>query len=153
MNHSLERSTWLARPIDEVFAFFADAGNLQRITPPELRFRIRTPLPVEMKTGALIEYRLALYGVPFGWCTEISTWDPPHRFVDRQLAGPYRRWVHTHEFSPERGGTRMRDKVEYALPLWAPGLVALPLISRQLARIFDYRERTIQALLMGRAEP
>ena len=153
MVHSLERSTWIQRPIGEVYAFFADAGNLQRITPPELRFRIRTPLPVTMKVGALIEYRLALFGVPFGWRTEISEWDPPHRFVDRQLAGPYRQWIHSHEFSPERDGTRMRDTVQYALPLGALGLVALPLVRRQLARIFDYRERTIQALLSRRAGP
>ncbi len=150
MTHVLERSTWIDRPIEEVYAFFADAGNLQRITPPELRFRIRTPLPIDMKRGALIEYRLALFGVPFGWRTEISEWDPPHRFVDRQLAGPYRQWVHTHEFLSERGGTRMRDTVLYSLPLAALGLVALPVVRRQLTRIFDYRERTIQALLTGR---
>ena len=147
MIHVLERNTCIERPIGEVYAFFADAGNLQRITPPELRFRIRTPLPIEMKTGALIEYRLALFGVPFGWRTEISAWDPPYRFVDRQLAGPYQRWIHTHEFCPEHGGTRMRDTVEYSLPLAPLGLLALPLVKRQLARIFDYRERTIQKLL------
>ena len=152
MTHCLKRDTWIARPIDEVYAFFADAGNLQRITPPELRFRIRTPLPVEMKPGALIDYRLALFGVPFGWRTEISSWEPPRRFVDRQLTGPYRCWVHTHEFSPEGGGTRMRDRVEYALPLGAVGLLALPLVRRQLTRIFDYRERTIQGLLTVRSD-
>lgn len=149
MIHVLERSTWIDRPVGEVFAFFADAGNLERITPPELRFRIRSPLPIEMKVGALIEYRLALFGVPFGWRTEISCWAPPQRFVDRQLAGPYRQWIHTHEFSAERGGTRMRDAVEYSLPLAPLGLVALPLIRRQLARIFDYREMAIQELLAG----
>ena len=147
MAHLLERSTWIDRPIDEVYAFFADVANLERITPPELRFRILTPLPVNMGVGALIEYRLALFGVPFGWRTEISCWEPPHRFVDCQLAGPYRHWVHTHDFTSERGGTRMGDTVEYRLPLASMGLVALPFVRRQLNRIFDYREATIQRLL------
>ena len=147
MAHVLKRSTWIDQSIDDVYAFFADAGNLERITPPELRFRILTPLPIEMKVGALIKYRLSLFGVQFGWHTEISCWEPPHYFVDRQLVGPYSQWVHTHEFTSELSGTRMRDTVEYRLP-WAPlGVVALPLVRHQLKRIFDYREATIQRLL------
>jgi ligand-binding SRPBCC domain-containing protein len=147
LDQVLERSTWLPRPVDDTFAFFADASNLERITPPELRFRIVTPWPIEMRRGTLIEYRLALFGLPFSWRTEIGEWMPPHRFVDRQLAGPYRRWIHTHEFAAERGGTRMRDRVDYTLPLAPLGLVALPLVRRQLERIFDFREQTIQRLL------
>ena len=143
----LERSTWLPRPVDETFSFFADATNLERITPPELRFRIVSRLPIEMRPGTLIEFRLALFALPFRWCSRIDEWAPPFRFVDTQLAGPYRRWVHLHEFTPERGGTRMRDRVEYRLPLGWPGLAALPLVRRQLKRIFDYREATIQRLL------
>jgi len=145
--HVLERSTWIPRPVDEVFAFFADIGNLQRITPPELRFRLVTQPPVEMRQGALIEFRLALWGVPFGWRTEISLWEPPLRFVDRQLAGPYAKWIHLHEFTTERGGTRMLDRVDYLLPLGRPGRLGLPLVRRQLDRIFDFREATIQRLL------
>jgi ligand-binding SRPBCC domain-containing protein len=148
MAHLLERSTWIARPIDEVFAFFADAGNLERITPPELRFRILSRLPIEMQKGAIIEYRLALFGVPFGWRTMIDHWEPPYRFVDRQLRGPYSEWVHTHLFTPERHGTRMDDRVDYRLPLGPLGLPALPLVSHQLRRVFDYREATIQRLLV-----
>jgi ligand-binding SRPBCC domain-containing protein len=147
MAQVLERSTWIPRPVAEVFPFFADIANLERITPPELRFRFVTPPPIEMRRGALIEFRLALYGLPFGWHTEISHWEPPYRFVDRQLSGPYRQWVHTHEFAAERGGTRMRDHVRYELPLAPLGLVALPLVRRQLDRIFDFREATIQRLL------
>lgn len=147
MAHGLYRSIVLPRPIDEVFAFFADAANLQRITPPELDFRILTPLPIEMQPGTLIEYRLSLFGFPFGWLTEIARWDPPHRFVDRQLRGPYRHWVHTHEFTPVEGGTRMRDHVAYLLPLPPLGLTALPLVRRELQRIFDYRERSFRELL------
>jgi len=145
--HVLERSTWIPRPVEQVFPFFADIANLERITPPELRFRFVTQPPIEMRRGALIEFRLALYGVPFGWHTEISHWEPPHRFVDHQLSGPYRQWVHTHEFAAERGGTRMRDHVSYELPLAPLGLVALPLVRRQLERIFDFREATIRWLL------
>lgn len=147
LDQVLERSTWLPRPVDDTFAFFADASNLERITPPELRFRIVTPWPIEMRRGTLIEYRLALFALPFSWRTGIDEWAPSHRFVDRQLAGPYRRWIHTHEFAPERGGTRMRDTVEYRLPLGWLGLAALPLVRRQLTRIFDFREQTIQRLL------
>ncbi|HSQ70184.1 MAG TPA: SRPBCC family protein [Steroidobacteraceae bacterium] len=143
----LERSTWLPRPVEEVFAFFADATNLERITPPELRFRIVSPLPIEMRRGTLIEYRLALFQVPFGWRTEISDWSPPWRFVDRQLAGPYRSWIHTHSFSTERRGTLMRDQVDYVLPLGTMGLLAAPLVRRELDRIFDYRANAIGALL------
>jgi ligand-binding SRPBCC domain-containing protein len=143
----LERSTWIPRPIDEVFAFFADAMNLEQITPPELRFRIVTPSPIDMRIGTLIDYRLALFAVPFRWRTAISDWTPPRRFVDTQLAGPYRQWIHTHEFAVERGGTRMRDRVDYMLPLGILGRVALPLVRRQLDRIFDYREATILKLL------
>ncbi len=121
MNRTLERSTWIPRPVEEVSRFFSDVANLERITPPELRFRILTPLPVEIRHGALIDYRLSLFGVPFDWRTEITCWEPPHRFVDTQLSGPYRQWIHLHEFTPERGGTRMRDRVDYVLPLGRSG--------------------------------
>lgn len=150
MIHVLERSTRISRPIDETFAFFSEAANLQRITPPELRFQIVTPLPIEMRRGARIAYRLALFGIPFEWLTQIDRWEPPHTFVDRQLRGPYGLWVHTHEFEIEGSFTRMRDRVEYRLPLGALGAPALPLVRRQLARIFDYRAEAIQRLLAPR---
>lgn len=145
--HTLERRTWLPRPVEQVFAFFADATNLERITPPELRFRIASPLPIAMHRGTRIDYRLALFGVPFSWDTEISVWQPPQRFVDRQLTGPYRQWIHTHEFAAENSGTRMLDRVEYVLPLEPLGWIALPLVRHQLDRIFDFRETAIQQLL------
>ncbi len=147
MRHVLQRSTWIPRPLEEVHRFFSDVANLERITPPELRFRILTPLPVEIRPGALIDYRLSLFGVPFDWRTEITRWEPPHRFVDTQLSGPYRQWIHLHEFTPEREGTRMRDRVDYVLPLGRLGLVGLPLVRRQLDRIFDFREAAIRKLL------
>jgi len=145
--HVLRTHTLLPRPIDEVFAFFADAQNLQRITPPELAFRILTPPPVEVREGALIDYRLRLFGVPFGWRTRISRWEPPLRFVDEQLRGPYRSWIHLHEFEASGDGTRMTDRVEYRLPGHPFAGPVLPLVRRQLDRIFRYRAGVIREIL------
>lgn len=138
--HLLERTQDLPRPRAEVFAFFADAGNLEAITPPFLHFKILTPLPIAMQAGALIEYRLRLYGVPIRWRTRIESWEPEQRFVDVQLQGPYARWHHTHEFEDLPNGTRMRDRVEYAVP-WGPlgSLAHLLFVKRSLQRIFDFR--------------
>jgi len=148
--HLLERTQLVPRPRPEVFAFFADPWNLERITPPFLRFRILTPRPLEVRAGALIDYRLSLFGVPFGWRTVIEAWEPESRFVDRQLRGPYRRWHHTHLFEDAPGGTRMTDRVEYQLPLGPLGeLARVALVDRQLAAIFDHRRRAIERLLGG----
>lgn len=136
-----------------MFAFFADAENLERITPPELAFAITTPTPIDVREGALIEYRLGLFGVRFSWRTEITSWEPPYRFVDQQLAGPYRRWHHTHTFVEAAGpdgrpGTRMDDVVLWELPLWPLGEAAYPAVRLQLARIFGYRQREIRRILV-----
>ena len=148
--HLLQTQQQLPRPPAGVFPFFADAANLERITPPELQFHIITPGPIHMQVGTLIEYRLRLFGVPFTWLTRISQWDPPEQFVDEQLYGPYRQWIHTHHFAPSAGGTLMTDRVVYQLPFFPLGELAAPLVRLQLQRIFAYRRRTIARLLAAK---
>ena len=143
----LERQQRVRRPRPEVFAFFADAKNLARITPPEFGFSILTPPPIEMKRGTLLEYRLKLYGIPFRWQTFIEEFEPGVRFVDIQVKGPYRLWRHTHEFVEQDGATLLRDRLEYELPLGPLGRVAHAFaVERQLHRIFDYRRRVIETV-------
>ncbi|MGI8440407.1 MAG: SRPBCC family protein [Thermoleophilaceae bacterium] len=140
----------MPKPPDEAFAFFGDAHNLEDITPPWLGFRVVTPRPIAMRPGTLIEYRLRLHGLPLHWRTQVAVWDPPRRFVDVQLRGPYRLWHHTHEFEPEGDGTRMTDVVRYGLPLGPLGEIAqATLVGRDVEAIFDHRARAIPALLDG----
>ena len=146
--HRLEREQVVHRPVGEVFAFFAQARNLERITPPWLRFRVRTPDPIEMLPGALIEYDLRLHALPLRWVTRIEEWVPGRSFVDRQLRGPYRLWHHRHEFVDRGDATLVRDRVDYALPLGALGELAHAMIVRRdLDRIFDFRRDAVARLL------
>lgn len=144
---SLEREIWLPRPQGEVFSFFADARNLQTITPPWLHFEITTPGEMEMKPGTRIEYRLRLHGFPLTWVSEITAWDPPHRFVDEQRKGPYLLWVHEHRFSEGDGRTLVADKVRYAVPGGA--LIHKLFVEGDVEKIFNYRSRKLMELFPG----
>jgi hypothetical protein len=145
--HALEREQWLPATLERVFAFFADAGNLQSITPPWLGFRMRTALPIAMQRDARIDYTIRLGPVPMRWRTRITAWEPGARFVDVQERGPYSLWEHTHEFSAMGGGVLMRDVVRYGLPFGPLGAaVHAVLVRALLARIFDFRFARVRAL-------
>ncbi len=146
-DHVFRATTIIPRSIDEVFPFFAAAENLEVITPPELGFEILTPAPIEIAEGTIIDYRLRLFGLAFRWRTRIARWDPPHQFVDEQLKGPYRKWVHTHTFREVEGGTEMTDEVRYRLPLPPFGDIGYPVVRLQVKRIFAYRGRQLDRLL------
>lgn len=128
---------WLPLPPEGLFQFFGDAANLDSITPPWLHFHIVTPAPIAMRAGTLIDYKLRVHGLPMRWRTLIREWQPPHRFVDEQVRGPYRQWIHEHTFEPQDGGTLARDHVRYAVPF---DFIAHPLfVRRDIERIFAYR--------------
>lgn len=150
----LTMSQWLNRPRAELFAFFADAKNLEKITPSLLSFKVVTAGPIEMKPGTLIDYKLKVRGVPIRWRTLIATWEPPNRFTDEQLKGPYKRWHHTHTFTEENGGTRCDDLVEYA----PPGGPLAPLINRlvvqkDVEKIFAHRAKILEEMFGGASPP
>lgn len=143
--HILERRQIIKRPIKNVFDFFADAGNLERITPPELNFKINTPQPFDIKKGTLIDYQLKLRGIPVKWKTEITEWNPPHSFVDTALKSPYKQWIHLHTFEEgDSGETIMRDKVRYRLPFEPLGDLAHWYVKKELEYIFDFRYKIIE---------
>lgn len=143
----LERTQIVPRPRADVFPFFAEAANLERITPPFLGFKILTPPPIEMRAGTLIDYRIKLNGIPMRWRTLIEELVPNERFVDTQLKGPYKRWHHTHTFRDVAGGTEVGDRVEYELPLGPLGHAAHALfVRRQLQTIFAYRAEVMREL-------
>jgi ligand-binding SRPBCC domain-containing protein len=140
---TLTRSLWLPAPIDQVFEFFSRAENLERLTPTFLRFRVLTQPPITLRQGATIDYRISLHGIPITWHSEITEWDPPHRFVDEQRRGPYRMWKHAHGFEREGDGTRVKDDVEYAT--WGGTIVNRLLVAPDLRRIFAYRHSALIA--------
>jgi ligand-binding SRPBCC domain-containing protein len=146
--YSLQRTQLIPRPRSEVFPFFADAKNLESLTPAFLQFKILTPGPIAMRTGTLIDYRIRLLGMPLYWRTQIEAFDPPFRFSDTQIRGPYRLWHHTHEFLETGEGTLMTDLVRYQMPCGPLGALVHALWTRRtLERIFDYRFAKVAELL------
>jgi ligand-binding SRPBCC domain-containing protein len=143
--HTLQTELWLPRDIRDVFDFFADAHRLEEITPPWLHFHVMTPKPVLMFAGTKIDYRLRLHGLPVRWQSEISEWEPPFRFVDRQLIGPYRLWCHQHTFEERDGGTLVKDRVDYAVP--GGWLIHWLFVRRDLERIFAFRHAKLIEIL------
>jgi ligand-binding SRPBCC domain-containing protein len=151
--HTLRREQWIAQPIETVFPFFADAYNLESITPPWLGFRILTVDSKNVSEGTEIRYRLHLHGLPIYWRTEIRQWNPPYRFVDVQRSGPYRLWHHTHRFEAQGNRTKMIDVVRYALPFGILGRFVHALKVRSDVRgIFDYRRQRIDQLFAAQEQ-
>lgn len=141
--YRLRCETWLDAPIDTVFAFHADAHNLEGITPSWMRFAVLTPAPIAMAVGTRIDYRLAVHGLPLRWRTRITAWDPPHGFGDTQERGPYRRWDHRHTFAARDGGTVVVDEVHYGVPT---GRLAHALfVRRDIMAIFRHRQAALRA--------
>jgi ligand-binding SRPBCC domain-containing protein len=147
VTYILLREHWIARPIDEVFAFFADAHNLEEITPPWLGFKILSMSTNSISEGTVIRYLLQLHGIRIHWRTEICEWNPPHCFVDEQTKGPYKQWRHTHRFESHGSRTKMIDEVQYSLPFGVLGrIVHAVKVRREVNRIFDYRRLQFDAL-------
>jgi ligand-binding SRPBCC domain-containing protein len=144
----LEARLWLPQSPEAIFPFFADAFNLERLTPPWLKFELRTPRPIEMCAGLLLDYRIKLRGIPMGWQSEITAWDPPRRFVDEARRGPYRYWRHEHVFQPTEGGTLVEDRVEYDVPGGA--IVHRLAVAPDLRRIFAFRQDVLRDLFGGK---
>ncbi|HEX7287492.1 MAG TPA: SRPBCC family protein [Candidatus Angelobacter sp.] len=146
-SHKLVREQMVPRPLSQVFEFFSRAENLQTITPPWLSFNVLRVRPQVVRKGTLIDYRLKVHGLPLGWTSEIVIWEPPHRFVDVQVRGPYKLWHHTHRFAEESGGTRITDEVLYQLPLGLLGdLAHWALVRRDVKKIFEYRAARVRSL-------
>ncbi len=147
---TFEAETCVPHPRSEVFPFFAEARNLQTLTPPWLKFEVLTPAPIVLRAGTLIDYRITVHGLTIRWRTEIAEWDPPHRFVDVQLCGPYTLWHHTHTFEESDGGTLCRDRVRYRPRGGA--LINWLFVRRDVERIFQYRQQRLWEIFGARAQ-
>ncbi len=146
--NKFETVQWVPKPVDEVFSFFSDASNLEKITPPWLQFRIIEKSGPEMGEGTLITYRLKLHGLPVKWRSRIDSWIPGSMFRDTQIQGPYRRWEHEHRFVSVSGGTLIKDSVKYELPLGMGGeVLAGRIVARDVSQIFGYRRKVIEEIM------
>ena len=149
--HTLKSEVWVPRSREEVFEFFSSAENLEALTPHWLHFSILSPGSVAMKTGARIQYQLRLHGIPLRWESKITAWEPPRRFVDEQTSGPYRSWIHEHQFLEEEGGTKVRDIVQYSV---AGGrLVHRLFVASDLNKIFEFRRRRVAEIFRATSGP
>lgn len=145
--HYLHMKQWIPVPINKVWDFFSSIYNLEKITPPWLKFKIRSCSTERIKKGTQIKYDLSIHGVPFSWRSNISIWNPQNNFSDEQEKGPYKIWSHSHIFQEIAGGTLIEDRVEYQMPLFPFGQVVLPFIKKDLSEIFTYRRKAIAKLL------
>jgi ligand-binding SRPBCC domain-containing protein len=138
-----EWRAWVDRPRADVFAFFAEPSHLAELAPPWLALAI-VGAPPGMTAGAVIDVRLRWLGIPLAWRAFVREYDPPVRFVDVQVRGPFARWEHRHMFLAGDGGTWIEDRVTYRLPFGPLGRVAHALcVGRQLDAIWRYREQRI----------
>ncbi len=142
--HTFRTEQWFPYPILDVFDFFSNALNLEKITPPWLHFQVLTPSPIKVTQGSLIDYCLRLHGIPIKWQSEIAVWNPPHLFIDEQRRGPYSLWIHQHTFTTQRAGTLVRDEVEYAV---RPNtLIHKLFIAPHLNKIFAHRQEQLSRI-------
>jgi ligand-binding SRPBCC domain-containing protein len=146
--HVLEKTTIINKPLYQVFDFFSKAENLNELTPPEVHFKIITPLPIHLFEGTTIDYKIKVNGIPMKWCTKIAVWKPPYQFVDEQIKGPYVRWHHTHSFKDlGNGTTEMTDRVEYLSPGWIlEPIIQFLFVKRKVENIFLYRESRLKLI-------
>lgn len=153
-HYTITAELWLPQPPEHVFEFFSDAHNLEAITPAMLNFKVLTPQPIVMAEGTLIDYKLKVRGVPMRWTSRITVWNPPHRFVDEQVRGPYKLWRHEHTFTPHEGGTLARDRVDFLSRggVFAPLLHRL-LVNRDVQAIFDHRTAALRDHFGSQDEP
>jgi len=146
--HILTRKLTLDLPREQIFEFFADAGNLERITPPQLNFHISTPHPIKIEKGTLIDYKLKLRGFSLTWRTQITEWNPPVSFTDAALKSPYKQWIHRHVFTElEKNKTLIEDEVKYRLPFAPFGDLAHFFVQKELNSIFDFRQKKVLEML------
>ncbi len=152
--HVLEYETKLYRPLEEVFEFFSNAENLNLVTPPEVKFAFLTPMPIKMQVGAVIDYRIKLLGIPFYWRTQISSWEPPYRFVDIQAKGPYVFWHHEHTFEQKNGYVLMTDRIHYLSPGgFLEPLVDKFFVKKQLASVWAFRDKQFIKIFGQKNQP
>ena len=152
-NFTIYRSQFIDKPRDVVFSFFSKPENLEYITPPYLHFKIMNTLPVSMKEGQIINYKLRIRGISIKWSSLIKSYSPPFNFIDEQIKGPYSVWHHTHEFIEEKNGTRIIDNIIYKIPLGFIGkLINHFWVAKDLEKIFNYRQDKVNEFFKNKED-